>query len=359
MKHPRSRAAATLAALLSIAIVAPTPATGAGPAIVSSEFVFDDVPTPQCHASTIAESNGRLVAAWFGGTEEKADDVGIWVARRELDGWSKPVQVAVGSRDGVRMPCWNPVLFQPNGGPLHLFYKVGPDPTSWWGMLKTSIDGGATWSAERRLPDEILGPIKNKPIALGGSTWLAPSSTEELGWHVHFERTVDGGRTWERTTHVADPGEFRAIQPTVLILPGGRLEALCRSQRGRIVATSSTDGGKSWSPLSATALPNPDSGIDALTLADGRHALIYNHADGDRSPLNLALSSNGTSWSAGLTLEREPGEYSYPAIIQAADGTIHVTSTWKRRKIRHVAIDPARLVARPFLADGGWPVEAP
>src|SRR5690606_36525124 len=126
------------------------------------------------HASTIAETtDGTLIAAWFGGTEEKHEDVGIWVSRREGKRWSPPVEVANGVQyhtpdGGVhRHPCWNPVLYQPNDSALLLFYKCGPSPSEWWGMETRTGDGGKSWSFPRRLPEGILGPIKNKPVRLG------------------------------------------------------------------------------------------------------------------------------------------------------------------------------------------------
>ena len=134
---------------------------------VSAEFIFEKAPFPSCHASTLAESGEGLVAAWFGGTRERHPDVGIWVARHVGGKWTAPVEVADGVQpDGSRLPCWNPVLFQPKDGPLLLFYKVGPDPRTWWGLMKTSADAGKTWSPPQRLPDGFLGPIKNKPVTL-------------------------------------------------------------------------------------------------------------------------------------------------------------------------------------------------
>ena len=106
--------------------------------------------------------------------------------------------------------------------------------------------------------------------------------------------------------------------------------------------------------LAPTALPNPNSGIDAVSLKDGRHLLIYNHTAKGRSPLNVALSDDGTTWKAGPVLEDEPGQFSYPAVIQAANGRVHVTYTWKRQKVRHAIVDPAKLTPRDFV-NGEWP----
>jgi predicted neuraminidase len=314
--------------------------------LVRSEFIFTEAPFAQCHASTVVQArDGTLVAAWFGGTREQHQDVGIWLARRDDRGWSKPVEVANGVQSAEqRHPCWNPVLFQPKEGPLLLFYKVGPSPASWWGMLATSTDGGRTWSAPRRLPAGVLGPIKDKPVQLRDGTLLCPSSTEDAGWRVHFERTADLGATWSRTEPLNDGKEVAAIQPTILSHRDGRLQALCRSRQGRIFQTWSKDEGKTWSGLERTELPNPNSGIDAVTLADGRQLLVYNHTTKGRSPLNVAVSDDGRDWKAAFVLEREPGEYSYPAVLPTSDGLVHITYTWKRQRVKHVVLDPAKLV---------------
>ena len=172
-------------------------AEDAPPAVMKSEFIFKTAAFSQCHASTIVQTRGLLIAAWFAGSGESRPDVGIWLSRCRIGRWTAPVEVANGAESPVRRyPCWNPVLFQPKNGPLVLFYKVGPSPSAWWGVMKISADGGLTWSEARRLPEGILGPIKNKPVELDDGTILCPSSTEHDGWRVHFERTSDLGRTW-------------------------------------------------------------------------------------------------------------------------------------------------------------------
>lgn len=335
------------------------------PAVVSAEFINPGAPYPECHASTLVEvAPGKLLAAWFGGTKERNPDVCIYVARREDGRWQPAAQVADGVQaDGSpRLPTWNPVLFAPADAPLQLFYKVGPNPREWWGMVVVSSDGGLSWGAPRRLPDGILGPIKNKPVVLADGSWLSPSSTEgnksatrdrdAEGWLVHFERSADRGATWEKIGPVKKGPGLDAIQPSVLFHRDGRLQALSRTKQGVVAQTWSADGGKTWSAQTATELPNPGSGTDAVTLADGRQLIVYNHsahradeAKGDRFPLDVAVSDDGFKWRRALTLETEPCKsgYAYPAVIQAADGLVHVTYTFNREKIKHVVIDPAKL----------------
>jgi predicted neuraminidase len=310
---------------------------------MKSGFIYETASFPSCHASTIEETKAGLVAAWFGGSDEGNADVGIWVSRHDGTGWSAPAEAANGvQEDGKRFPSWNPVLFQPKDGPLLLFYKVGPTPSSWWGMLITSADDGRSWSKPRRLPDGILGPIKNKPVLLADGSLLCPSSSEHAGWRVHMERTSDLGATWKKSEPLNDGKEFGAIQPTVLFHGKNRIQILCRSRQSRITECWSQDGGKSWGSMQATELPNPNSGIDAVTLKDGRHLMVHNPVTKGRSPLVVSLSGDGKSWRKVLTLEDQPGEYSYPAIIQGRDGRVHITYTWKRQRIKHSALNPSK-----------------
>ncbi|MCA9023731.1 MAG: exo-alpha-sialidase [Planctomycetaceae bacterium] len=314
--------------------------------VVVSEFIhpLEDWPTQHAHGSTIVElSNGNMVAAWFGGTGESNPDTGIWLSRFDGQQWSTPEEVATGAEDESQdYATWNPVLFESADGVLHLFYKVGPTPRTWWGRQMTSSDGGETWSASVRLPDPILGPIKNPPVQLANGTIVSPSSTESNDpvpvWQVHFEISNDNGQTWQKVGPV-DSNGFSAIQPTILVHPDGRLQALCRSREDVIVETWSDDNGETWSPLEATALPNPSAGIDGATLSDGRFALAYNPTTTGRTPLVVALSHDGIVWDEITVLEDTPGQFSYPTLIQTDDGRLHVTYSWQIEAIRHAVIE--------------------
>ena len=320
---------------------------------VKSELIYslDDKTTTQCHASTIAETSSGLIAAWFGGKHERNPDVGIWVSRHDGSKWSKPIEVANGVQSpDLRYPCWNPVLFKPRDGTLMLFYKVGPRPSSWWGMLMRSVDDGKMWSEPCKLGmDEkighLIGPVKNKPIQLKDDSVLCPSSTEHDGWRVHFELTRDLGKTWQVIGPINDGSQFGAIQPSILSYADGKMQVLCRSKQNVITQSWSNDGGKTWSKMTGTELPNPNAGIDAVTLADGRQLLVYNHTVSDekkfpsgRNMLNVAVSTNGKDWKPVLTLERSKGEYSYPAVIQTSDSNVHITYTYKRQSVKHVVL---------------------
>ena len=334
------------------------------PGVVLSEFIFKEAPFAQCHASTIAETKHGLVVAWFSGTRESEPDVGIWLSRRGPNGWSPVEKVADGSElSGRQVACWNPVLFQPKSGPLMLFYKVGDDEPEWWGEYKTSKDGGKTWSKPIRLPDGFLGPIKNKPIQLFDGSILSPSSIEYYKknrevWLAHLEWSRDLGKTWKKIGPLNDGSKLNVIQPTILIYPNGMMQILCRTEHaGRICQAWSGDMGQTWSDMSLTELPNPDAGIDAVMLDDGRALLVYNHSTSngrDRELLNVAISNDGKKWYAALVLENQQGEYSYPAVIQTSDDLVHVTYTWKRKQIKHVVLDPKQFNLRE-IHNGIWP----
>jgi alpha-L-rhamnosidase len=332
--------------------------------IVKDEFIYDKAPYPECHAATIAQTKKGMVAAWFGGTKERNPDVCIWVSRMVKGKWTEAINVANGiQNDTLRYPTWNPVLFQIPGGDLMLFYKIGPSPSTWKGYLKTSADGGITWSAQKALPEGFLGPIKNKPVLLKNGTIMCPTSTEGKGWQIHFEATKDKGKTWTMIGPINEAKDsMKAIQPSILFHKDGRLQIMARSQNRAILTSWSSDNGKSWSPLAKSNLPNNNSGTDAVTLKDGRQLLVYNHVlppgkeiKGARTPLNVSLSKDGVHWYAAAILEDSPiSQYSYPSVIQSSDGMVHVVYTWRRQKIKHVVLDPAKLQMKE-IKDGVWP----
>jgi len=304
-----------------------------------------------------------MVSAFFSGTHEKNPDVGIRVSRLVNGEWTWPEEVANGVESATkRYPCWNPVLFLPEDGPLMLFYKVGPSPQTWWGMLITSEDDGKTWSEPVKLGmDEkighLLGPVKNKPVQLADGTIISPTSIEytdenkELFWQVFFEISHDMGKTWEVVGPINDGIEFDAIQPSILTYKDGRMQVICRTRQDVLAQSWSRDGGMTWSKMTETSLPNPNSGTDAVTLKDGRQLLVYNHSTkkGEepkgRNILNLALSKDGKKWKPVMTLENVPIDdgYAYPAIIQSSDGLVHITYTYNRRSVKYVVVDPKKL----------------
>ncbi|MFC0184066.1 Predicted neuraminidase (sialidase) [Pseudarcicella hirudinis] len=315
---------------------------------VKNELMLNNPPFAACHASTLTElSDKSIMASWFAGAYEGSRDVCIWISVLRNGKWSEPQKVGDGQIDeNTRYPCWNPVLFKTKKGRLFLFYKIGKNPREWWGMKMSSDDDGKTWSKPEKLPEGILGPIKNKPVQLADGAILYPSSTESLDeklWHIHLEKSDEEAGNWRKIPIACDT--FGVIQPSILSYAGHKLQLLCRSRQNRVVQTWSTDNGKHWEPLSLTELPNPNSGTDAVTLKNGLQVLVYNPLQkgkewfNGRYKLNVAVSKNGKDWKDVYVLEdNKEGEYSYPAIIQSKDGLVHISYTADRKNIRYVQL---------------------
>ncbi|MCR8631239.1 sialidase family protein [Paenibacillus radicis (ex Xue et al. 2023)] len=312
-----------------------------------SEFIFEDErPFLSCHASTLELlPGGEIIAAWFGGTKEKAGDVAIWISHRGNDGWSKPIKVA----DQENVPHWNPVLFRRPDGILFLYYKVGNDIEHWETLVIQSADNGRSWTVPAPLVDGDRGgrgPVKNKPIVLHNGTIVAPASLEPA-WDAFVDLSSDGGATWTRSETVPiDRSSLKGlkgqgiIQPTLWESEPGILHMLLRSTEGVIYRSDSVDGGRKWRSAYPTELPNNNSGIDLVKLGDGVLALVYNPTQleegkhkGPRTPLVIRFSNdNGFTWENEMLLDQGEKQYSYPAIIADGDD-LYITYTWKRERI--------------------------
>lgn len=347
---------------------------------------------PSCHATTVVElPNGDMLAAYFAGTYEGHPDVCVYMSRRRAGctTWDLPQLLVSGIRtewtesafsyddpapdakpedvsDFVkntrkRKACYNPVLYHAPGGDLVLDYKLGAFVQDWTGWEVRSTDGGYTWTQPRPLQTDPelhqiqLGPIKNKPVlvdcptAASGKRILAGSSTETGGdWKFHFELSDDGGRSWRLVYPERDT--LQCIQPSILFLADGRLKAIGRTRHGRLAQCYSYDGGESWSEVTLSDMPNNNSGIDAVTLRDGRHVLVYNDSDveGRRTPLSVAISNDAEHWTKVCDLETDDlGEYSYPSVIQASDGRLWVLYTWRRQLPAYAVIDIEKFAIKP------------
>lgn len=317
----------------------------------SRELIFpvSSAPFAASHASTIVQlRNGDLLAAWFGGTREGAPDVAIWSARRTASGWSAPAELA---RE-PHIACWNPVLFHSADGRLWLYYKYGPAPSTWVAARRFSLDEGRTWSPVEHLPAGLLGPIRAKPLLLANGVIVSGTSIEAYhAWSIWIERSMDNGATWSTIGPIPlatgnpanQPSPDRThglIQPSVVRLGKHHLRLFARSTQdiARICVSDSFDDGLHWSAARPLDVANPNSGIDAVSLRDGRVVLVYNDSKTARSPLNLAVSHDGELFQNFRTLESQPGEFSYPAIIQEADGDLAITYTWNRKSIAFVRI---------------------
>ncbi|UCH35639.1 MAG: exo-alpha-sialidase [Armatimonadota bacterium] len=335
-----------IAALAAAWLVALPLAADAAPPY-DAELIF--TPTaryPSSHASTIIElANRDLLCAWYAGQQEAARDVAVWYSRKAPGSsvWTRPAVLA----DDPQRPEGNPVLFEDPNGRLWLFYVTMYDEgTEEWDTCKVkckwSDDKGQTWSPTLILRDELGWMTRNKPIVLDGGDWLLPIYDERV-WTSSVMISTDHGRTWSDSRDIVAPGEPGNIQPTLAQLSDGSILALMRRGKPpeRIWQARSHDRGRTWDTPTPTELPNPNAATDMVRLSNGHLVLAFNNVTDNRNVLTLAVSvDDGRTWAHKRDLENEPyGEFSYPAIIQARDGTIHVTYTYNRRNIKHVALN--------------------
>lgn len=337
---------------------------------ITREMLFEDGAFfPSCHASTVLPlKDGTVLAAYFAGEHESADDVAIWLSRKVDGAWLAPIKVA----KVAPIAHWNPVLMPIPGG-ARLVFKVGKRIPEWKSWTMTTSDSGATWSEPRPYPApyDDFGPVRNKPLILSDGSLLAPDSVEtETEWRPRVDVSCDYGETFLSSSliplntqpvagsalpaHIEGKG---AIQPTLWTSGAGKIHALLRTTAGYIFRSDSEDFGRTWCAAYNTGLPNNNSGID-LARMDGALYLVLNPVSGDwadRTPLTIMKSTdNGVSFRPFATLEdmkfdphiAQPGknrrytaEFSYPAIV-AAGGKLHVTYTYLRRQICYREIMP-------------------
>lgn len=311
------------------------------------EMIFEqDKYMNSCHASTVLPlSDGSVVAAWFGGTQEGHDDVTIWYSKRKDGLWSVPKKIFVTET----MPHWNPVLFQKKDGTIILYFKYGKKVRNWSTYISYSYDGGECFSAPKELaPGDVengRGPVKNKNIRLKDGTVLAPASSEKqkARWKCFVDISKDDGETFTMSNYIIRPKAggltVRMIQPTLWESEKG-VHMLVRTNSGYIYRSDSKDKGRTWSKAYKTPYMNPNSGIDLDRLSDGSLVLISNPTKenwGDRAPLTLMRSfDNGDTFTEFIKLEPATGnhEFSYPAIV-AVGMKLYITYTYERKTIAY------------------------
>lgn len=309
----------------------------------SSELVLEKIPSaPAHHCSTICEtSKGDLLCLWYGGSYESADDQALYLARKKPGEkrWSMPRLLA----QNAEQPPGNGVIFRDATDRLWIVWSrmEGSRPMrrgSGWNrcrlMYRTSTDQGETWSQDRTLLVDTMGGVpRNPPIRLTDGSLLLPDGQS------HFLALLPGESAWKRV------GSYRGgSQPAVIQRSDGSLLALLRHS-GKIQQIESRDAGRTWSQAEPTALNNPGAGITMVRLANGHLVLVFNDSQTDRTPLSICRSlDEGKTWESPLQLESNPGEYSYPCVIQSADAKIHISYTYRRYAIKHVELNEDWLV---------------
>lgn len=340
-------------------VVAPS-VTGGSPAPTFQTRLIAN-PQASAHAATLAElPDGRIAAAWFAGSEEGARDVAIHFSLFDGKQWLPPTPIITREQtqhDTARLvrKLGNPVLAVDWQGHLHLWF-VSVGYGGWAGSSinhALSTDAGKNWGAVEKL---ITSPfwnvstlVRTPPLALNNghsAGWGLPAYHEFAAKRSEWLRLDARGQVRDK---VRLPASQRTLQPAVAALDTKRAVALMRDtgpdNRLRISATN--DGGRNWDDARATPLPNPNAAVALLRLADGRLLLAYNPQTANRDKLALSLSRDeGATWTAPKLVEDSAGgEFSYPALLQARDGMVHLAYTWQRKTIKHLALTPAWLEA--------------
>jgi len=359
------------------------------------------LPSPciQNHAANLAFlPDGTLTCVWFGGTMEGMGDISIYMSRLfpGATRWSAPEKM---SDDPVKSEQ-NPLIFNAPGGDVWLLYTSQTSGNQDGSVVKCRIsaDGGKTFGEVSVLCD-LPGTFVRQPIIVNGrGAWLLPvfRCIGLLGerWTGDADTagvliSRDQGKSWVMT---AVPDSLGAVHMNIVALEGDDLVAFYRNRFAQsVLASRSTDGGESWSAPQPMDLPNNNSSIQAVKLKSCVIAIVYNHSNAlmsdarrqslydeieggeaidaaplqtlerrkavwgvPRAPLSLAFSSDGgTSFSRRIDLDTGDGyclsnnskdslnrEFSYPSIVQGADGVVHIAYTYYRRAIKYVRLSP-------------------
>lgn len=328
--------------------------------LIKEEFLSPEREAFDCHSSSLIETvPGKLCAVWKGGpgigtsNTHIKENIGIWLSLYDGERWSEPKEIV----SAPQSVCWNPVLCHAPSGEILLFYRIGPDPRQVVSFLKRSYDQGHSWTPADMLPAGILGPTKNKPLITSEGKLIIPSSVEVGSPDDTYKATacwievsIDNGKHWRKIGPLElSHRKFGVIEPVLFYDQEGKIRMLCRDralkegEKGYIWSSMSQDGGRHWSAFVQTALPNPDSGIDAVHFGEGRILLIYNHSHTNRFPLNLAVSKDGgNNWEEPIVLDAK-GEF--PSVVLSENGLLHITYAVPfgengQRRIKHIVIQP-------------------
>ncbi len=324
---------------------------------VRTERLFGpEVPTGEYkHPAGVTElANGDLYVVFFSGRGEYRDDsAAVFGSRLKSGGqpWSKPVRIASNPFHSLG----NAVVWQAPDGLVWLFYvtRYGELWSDSRVTAKISRDGADTWSEPFQVTFEAGTMVRNRPIVAADGAYILPLYHEigtdpevddphNTSFFLRYDPTT---RKWTESNRVGS--RLGNIQPAPAVIDGSHLVAFCRRggdyagrPDGWLVRTESRDGGKNWSPGEDSGFPNPNAAVDFLRLQSGHHLLVYNNSFTNRSPLSVALSTDGAkTFPRRLDLAADPrGDYGYPTAIQTKDGRIHVVFTSEERKVVRRAI---------------------
>jgi len=327
--------------------------------LYEQQFLESNSAAPSVHASTITQlSDGRMMAAWFGGTREGAKDVSIYGAHwnNQTRSWDTPsviVDAGGASRELGRYikKVGNPVLHCDQSGRVWLYY-VTVSLGGWSGSfitLKYSDDGGESWSDSKRLISSpflnISNLVRSIPLEMTDGTVLLPVYHEFLakyGEILHLSPDGDLIAKYRMGNSVG------ALQPSLASFDEKTIWAFHRrigDSYPRVLANRSTDGGRTWTDTAPIELPNPNASVAVVSRKQGGLLMALNASETERTELSLAVSEDGNDWKVIKTFPAiaDDLESSYPTLVKADDGTYHLTYTWAREKICHIRFNDSWL----------------
>lgn len=318
------------------------------------------------HPASITQlANGDLYLAYYTGSGEYATDTAVYGARRPQGrtAWTTPAPIA----DTPFRSEGNPVVWQAPDGRVWLFYVVRYGATWSTSLIQAKIsrDGARTWSDPMLVTMTPGMMVRSRPLALANGDFLLPAyhetghDTEMVGPDSCslFFRFDARQHTWTETNRIRS--RLGNLQPAVARVTDEYLVAYCRrggdySDRpdGRIVRSESRDGGQTWSDGKETEFKNPNAAVEFLRLKSGNHLLIFNDTTKGRTPLTVALSTDGDqTYPHRRNLIEGPGDFAYPYAVQTNDGKIHLIFTSDRRTtIYHAVFNESDVLGRRLPA---------
>lgn len=343
------------------------------------------------HASCLVETpQGDLLVCWFHGSGERtADDVRIQGARKRRGArtWSQRFVMA----DTLGYPDTNCAMFIDPEGRLWLLWPtilanrwetalmkyrtsthyggdgpprwdtsevlhVTPDfkafeaaTTNWLTKLEGSLAALSLSETQRHHFEAELANVRQKasdklsqrlgwmtrahPFILEGKRLIVPLYSDGFSFSL-MAITDDWGKTWHTSTPLLGTGN---IQPSIVERQDGSLYTLMRDNGpppGRLHQSESRDRGETWSPVTKSELLNPGSGAEVIRLKNGHWIVVGNDTEAGRHSLALQISDDeGRTWRWKRHLEYRPpgpeaGSFHYPSILQARDGSLHVSYSY-------------------------------